>query len=553
MLTSDQRFTNNWVFVGILFSIFCVYVLGLPVDVMNIDAAQYAAMALEMKQTGSYLQIFEQGRDYLDKPPLLFWLSAMALSVLGEYDWVYKLPSVLFTVLAAYSIYRFALLFYTNLIARLSVIIFLSSQALFLMNNDIRTDNLLMGSCMLAIWQIAAYVKGTSGKMALLWAGLGIGMGMLAKGPLGLVFPALAFFPVWFLERKWSIIFRWEWLIVILIAAIVISPMCYGLYTQFDLQPEKEVNGKTGVSGLYFYFWEQSFGRITGESTWSNNTGPFFFLHTYLWAFLPWVFFLIPAFAGFWKSRSTQKEWYTLSGFILIFVALSLSRYKLPHYIYLTLPFTALFVAKYLADNGNAIKSGFINIISYLYIVLASVFCALVWIYIFPPKSFFTILIFALPLLLLLTVYFKLKDIVWKPVLLIAGLSVCINIMMNAWFYPQLLKYQSSGMAMKYAAQNGWNKEQVRRWNTNASALHFYLGGPIEALDTIQDISRLPLLVYTDEDGKLQLEKQFEAELIQTFDDFAVTRLNPVFLRESSRSQATKPYYLIKLNSNSYE
>lgn len=553
MLTSNHLDRNDWVFAGILFSLLLVYIIGLPVDVMNIDAAQYAAMALEMQQTGSYLQVFEQGRDYLDKPPLLFWLSAIALSVLGEYDWVYKLPSVLFTALAAYSLYRFALLYYSNLIARLSVIVFLSSQALFLMNNDIRTDNLLMGSCMLAIWQIASYVKGSSGKMALVWAGLGIGLGMLAKGPLGLIFPALAFFPVWFIQRKWSLIFKWEWLIVLLLASIVISPMCYGLYTQFDLHPDKVVNGKTGVSGLYFYFWEQSFGRITGESTWSNNTGPFFFLHTYLWAFLPWVFFLIPALISIWNKRTEQKEWYALSGFLLIFLALSMSRYKLPHYIYLTLPLSALFVARYIAENSNSLKSRFIAFTSYSYPLLAFIFCGIIWIYIFPPEALFSISIFALSLIWLLIVYFKLKDPVWNPVLLLAGISVCLNIVMNAWFYPELLKYQSSSMAMKYAVENGWNKEHIRRWNTNASALHFYAGGPIEALDTINDRTHLPLLVYTDEDGKLQLEKDFETKLIQTFEDFAVTRLNPVFLRETSRSEATKPYYLIKLNSNSYE
>ncbi len=553
MLGSDQVVNSKWIFNGIILALSCVYIIGLPVDIMNIDAAQYAAMGLEMKQTGSYLQVFEQGRDYLDKPPLLFWLSAIAFSLLGEYDWVYKLPSVLFTALAAYSLFRFALLFHNILIARLSIIIFLSSQAIFLMNNDIRTDNLLMGSCMLAIWQIASYAKGSSGKNSLLWAGLGIGLGMLAKGPLGLIFPALAFFPVWFLQRKWSLIFKWEWLIILLVAAIVISPMCYGLYTQFDLQPEKVVNGKTGVSGLYFYFWEQSFGRITGESTWSNNTGPFFFFHTYLWAFLPWVFFLIPAMIGIWKRRAEQNEWYSVSGAILIFLALSMSRYKLPHYIYLTLPLAALMVSGYLAQNSGHVKARFLNIIAYIYALLACIFCALIWIYVFPLRSIFPVLMVLLPLLLLFYFYIKLRDPLWKPVLLLTGVSICLNILMNAWFYPELLKYQSSSMAMKLAKESGWQRAQIRHWNTNASALHFYMGGPIEPLNINNDLTQFPLLVYTDEDGKLQLEKEFETELVQTFQDFAVTRLNPVFLRSSKRSQAFQFYYLIKLKSNSYE
>src|SRR6187549_2480350 len=51
------------------------YFLNLFIDVMEIDAAQYAAIAREMADTGNYLQVYHRGQDYLDKPPLLFWIS----------------------------------------------------------------------------------------------------------------------------------------------------------------------------------------------------------------------------------------------------------------------------------------------------------------------------------------------------------------------------------------------------------------------------------------------------------------------------------------------
>jgi 4-amino-4-deoxy-L-arabinose transferase-like glycosyltransferase len=55
---------------GLLF----VAIAGLFLDVMDVDAAQYASIALEMTQNGSWLQVMHRGTDYLDKPPLLFWL-----------------------------------------------------------------------------------------------------------------------------------------------------------------------------------------------------------------------------------------------------------------------------------------------------------------------------------------------------------------------------------------------------------------------------------------------------------------------------------------------
>ena len=34
--------------------------------------------------------------------------------------------------------------------------------------------------------------------------------------------------------------------------------MAWGLYEQFDLHPEKAVNGRSGVSGLWFFLWGHS-------------------------------------------------------------------------------------------------------------------------------------------------------------------------------------------------------------------------------------------------------------------------------------------------------
>ncbi len=76
----------------------------------------------------------------------------------------------------------------------------------------------------------------------------------------------------WALKRQWRIFtlkpltcsyYRY--------CCILLIPMSIGLYQQFDLHPEKIVNGKHGVSGLRFFYWSQSFGRITGESPWKND------------------------------------------------------------------------------------------------------------------------------------------------------------------------------------------------------------------------------------------------------------------------------------------
>lgn len=121
------------------------------VPLMDVDASQYASISREMLERKSFLQIYDQGADYLDKPPLLFWLSAASMYVFGVYDWAYRLPSILMLLVSVYAVYRFAKLHYQESIARLSAMILASSQAVFLMAHDVRTDTMLMGWVMLSI------------------------------------------------------------------------------------------------------------------------------------------------------------------------------------------------------------------------------------------------------------------------------------------------------------------------------------------------------------------------------------------------------------------
>ena len=89
------------------------YLLGMfCIPLMDIDAAQYASISREMLERKSYLQLYDLGKDYLDKPPMLFWLSAVSMKIFGVYDWAYRLPSFLFTLIAIYSTYRLAYIFY---------------------------------------------------------------------------------------------------------------------------------------------------------------------------------------------------------------------------------------------------------------------------------------------------------------------------------------------------------------------------------------------------------------------------------------------------------
>ena len=69
---------DNRIYWGLFFLFTLVYVRGLFTIIYGIDASIYASISAEMSETGNYLQLFHKGNDYLDKPPLHFWLSALS-------------------------------------------------------------------------------------------------------------------------------------------------------------------------------------------------------------------------------------------------------------------------------------------------------------------------------------------------------------------------------------------------------------------------------------------------------------------------------------------
>jgi 4-amino-4-deoxy-L-arabinose transferase-like glycosyltransferase len=89
-----------------------VCIIGLGIDMMDIDAAQYASISREMMQSGNFLQLYDAGVNYLDKPPFLFWVSSISLKLFGVNNFAYKLPSFLFAILAVYAVFKFSLLYY---------------------------------------------------------------------------------------------------------------------------------------------------------------------------------------------------------------------------------------------------------------------------------------------------------------------------------------------------------------------------------------------------------------------------------------------------------
>lgn len=540
--------------IVVLIALAGAYFSGLQIDIMDVDAAQYASISMEMADSGEYLQVKHRGQDYLDKPPLLFWTSAIMFKMFGLHNWSYKLVSLLFSLLGIYSTYRFARLYYGERVAKLSALLLATCQALFLINNDVRTDTMLLGAIIFGVWQIAEVMRGGGLKYAI-GAGIGIGLAMLTKGPIGLMVPILAFGTDIVAKRQFGKLFKWQWLVVLVVAGALLAPMVYGLYQQY------------GSYGPYFYFWAQSFGRLTGDNPFINSGlgkqpfSPLFFTHTFLWSFLPWSLFAVfGIFGGIYAITKKSfhiddtEEAISLGGFVLPFIAMSLSEYKLPHYIYVSFPFAAVFAARYIDDlvSGRTwhftarFFVGFHRFVATVIVLIAIV----LGVYFFPVGQIWLWVVFGtLGVFMVVSLFSKDTAVQIVTPLLVA--IVAANLLINTGIYPLMNRYQSTSYAGRYFAEHTTPTDEVLLYGVHAHAIEFYAKRLLNYRPLDSEIGNLltpGLLIYTTEDGKRKLDELgMEYTTLETFEHYNVTLMHIGFLNPATRPQYLDERYILRI------
>ncbi|MEL6733061.1 MAG: glycosyltransferase family 39 protein [Bacteroidota bacterium] len=542
----QKRYIWAFVFLGV------IYLLNMRIEIMEVDAAQYASISLEMMESGSFLEVYHRGDDYLDKPPLLFWLSALSFQIFGINEIAYKLPSILVLMLGLYALFRFTRTWYDKETALLATVILGFTQAFFLITNDVRTDGLLTGWVIFAVWQLSSFIRsGNWGNLIL--GSLGVGLAMMTKGPIGIILPGAAIGADLLLKRQWKVIFHPQWLVFLLIVGVSLIPMCIGLYQQFDLHPEKEVYGLEGPSGLEFFFWTQSFGRITGDIYWDNGAPSYYFFLTMLWDFQPWVLFFFPAWGIALYRLVLSKfrvadtaEYMSLGGFTLGFLMLSLSNFKLPHYVFPLFPFAAILTARYIRQ----LKGKLLQRLSYVQWGLMQVFALAVGTYFilgFPNGQILLPLVCVGIFGLAWWIWFKEQA---QARLLPSTLLVVfmLNLVMTVDFYPKLLSYQATNKVGRKVLADQKTQDQFFFYKVYGQGLDFYA----QRINHWVDWGKIPSYppgtwILTNEEGLADIEgMKTHYRIVETYYDYNVTSIKLPFLLAASRDDMLKPLYLLE-------
>ena len=252
-----------------------------------------------------------------------------------------------------------------------------------------------------------------------------------------------------------------------------------------------------------------------------------------------------------YKFKITNNhEWITVPGFLITYLALGSSRYQLPHYIYLVLPFISIITAKcinntIISKGNNQIFSKIISIINF--IVFAFILILLVYL-LFVPFNSNKVLITILLLLaaVIFTLILLYNDNRVPKILHLALFSILTtNLFLNLFFYPKLLEYQLGNKVSKYIIDKKINKSDFYLYKiTDSRSLHFYSNYSFKNIEDFKNLKKGDFILIENKNVPDSTLTKFNK--IESIPSFHVSMLTSEFINPANRDSALDYFYILQ-------
>jgi 4-amino-4-deoxy-L-arabinose transferase-like glycosyltransferase len=201
------------------------YRLHSPVLFEDPNDGQYAEVAREMLERGDWITPTLNEVVFLNKPPLLYWLIAAAYVPLGVNELAARLPGTLATALTPLLILSLGRLLFGSVAGLLAAFIYVALPSTLLEARFVRPDTLLIaattGTLLGAL--IALDAQGRRRSYALIGTQVALAAGVMAKGVLAVLLPAVPIAVLLIAERRWDfariLLKPGSWLLLLLLVA----------------------------------------------------------------------------------------------------------------------------------------------------------------------------------------------------------------------------------------------------------------------------------------------------------------------------------------------
>jgi hypothetical protein len=335
--------------VLILITVYVCYFSHLSViGFVGPDEPRYAWIARDMAESGDWVTPRLYGKPWFEKPPLLYWGSALFFKLFGSSapEVAARLPSAISALLATLALAWLAWRTYGEECARWLLFLLPTSVGMIGFSHAAATDMPFAGMLTIAMVCAAVVLRLIESEntpilpltpwLALILLGFFLGLAVLAKGPAAVVLSGGAVFLWAIFTKRWRDALR-------LLHPAAIAAFCVTALPWYILCARRNPDF------FRIFIIEHNFKRyLTPEF---QHTQPFwFYVPVILVAFLPWSFLLLGvAVAGIrelWRARRIgPRTCLILCWALFCLVFFSISKSKLPGYVLPAVPAITLLIA----------------------------------------------------------------------------------------------------------------------------------------------------------------------------------------------------------------
>jgi 4-amino-4-deoxy-L-arabinose transferase-like glycosyltransferase len=332
---THKRFAAAALAVAIIF----LYLYNLDgFGVFGPDEPRYAAIGRAMARTGDLITPRLWGNPWFEKPPLLYWMTAIGTTAGLGPDLCSRLPVALLSLLFLGLYCIWVKREFEGTVAGVSIAL-LATSAGWLAYSSVGSTDLPLSvffsfAVLLALPLLRPEPDTKQLNATFFGIGCCIGLAALAKGlvPLALALPF-----VWFLRGYWR-----KWWLAVFACLLTALPWYWAVYAR---------NGRPFIEE---FFIKHHFQRIYSPSL-LHVQPPYYYLPVFLGAIFPWT----PLLALFAKRNQIwdQRRSFLLTVVIFGIIFFSISRNKLPGYLLPLLPSFFLLVGGQFEKQRVAVLS----------------------------------------------------------------------------------------------------------------------------------------------------------------------------------------------------
>lgn len=312
----------------------CLFHLG-SFGLWEPDEARYAEIAREMLQSGNLLVPHLNYVAYVEKPPLLYWLTTLSFWIFGVSEFAARLPVALSAITGILATYFFALRAFGRRHAILAAAILATTPLYALMAQVLTTDMTL--TALLTIATFSLYLHWREGGRWCWIAYVAMGLAVMTKGPVGAALPILSMliWLAWNRELRGAIA-KFRAVPGLLLTTLIAAPWFVAMTIR-----------EPGFAD--FYFIGEHLRRVF-DSDYSHSEAFYFYLPVLAIGMLPWT--LLVPFLTWREATGNPARSFCLVAAGVTVVAFSCATAKLIPYVLPAIPPLAVLIADGLVSCG---------------------------------------------------------------------------------------------------------------------------------------------------------------------------------------------------------